>query len=369
MNGSPILRTVVILSVWSLSAAGALYLVHGSRRVAGAPAQVMAREFRLAPVETGRVAAVFAVPGQRVLGGETIARMDTSVLEREIAVAEARLRQLGSETAASEAALESDGYQTERSFQSDFEDASAQLDAARAAQAQQAAELRQVREDLVRQQGYLREGLVRRDRVDELDLRMKALEESAAQWPARIAGLEARREAARGRLADWRSRYSAHSAPAPRQVRVEPLRKRTSEQIEALRVLRVRLNNANITAPADAAVVSVLANPGDVVRAGDAFVVLNGAGSRYVVAYVNERQGTQLRTGAPALLRRRTPAREEFSGQVTRVAASVSPLPARFWLAPQLAEWGREVVIEPRAGAPLDPGEALDAIFVEGDER
>lgn len=360
------LRNVVITFVLGLSATGAVWLLRTSAMSSPAPAQVVARDFKIAAVETGRIATVLVTPGQRVAGGQVIARLDTSVLEREIAAGEARLRQLGSETQASTVVLEVEGYQTERSFQADVESALADLETAQATHAQQAAELKHVREDYQRQTQYLTDGLVRRDRVDELGLRLKTLEKAVAEWPFRIEAFVSRHRAAKDRLSDWRSKYSGNSAMEAKEARVQPVRRRVAEQLETLRVLRVRLANATIVAPADGDVVSVLAQPGDVVRAGDPFVILTGSGVRQVVAYVSEREGRALQPGLPANLQRRTTSREQFQSRVVRVAETVSVFPTRFWPSPQIAIYGREVVVEVPSGASLDPGEAVDVTFPLG---
>ncbi len=358
-------RNIAIASVLGISTAGAVWLqTHGPSSVA--PAHVVAQEFKISPVETGRLSAVLVTPGQRVAGGQVMARIDTSILEREIAVAEARLRQFGSETQASTVALETEGYESERSFQADVDETATQLDTARAAHAQHLAELKQIREELEQQRQYLKDGLVRRDRLDELELRRKTLENAAAEWPSRIDALNSRLHAAKLRLEGWRSKYSASTATVPKQVRVQPVRQRVMEQVETLRVLRARLASGTILAPADGEVVSVLAQAGDVVRAGDHFVIMNGAGIRQVVAYVNERDGRVPQPGQPARLQRRTVSREQYPSRVVRVADAISALPTRFWLTPQLAVYGREIVLELPNDAALGTGEALDVTFLEG---
>jgi HlyD family secretion protein len=358
------LRNVLMTGVLGLSAGGAVWLLHEPGMSAPVPAQVVGREFKIAAVETGRLSTVLVAPGQHVAGGQVIARLDTSVLEREISAGEARLRQLGSETKASSVESEVEGYQTERSFQSDVESAHADLESARATYAQQAAEWKQLQQEHQRQSHYLREGLIRRDRVDELDFRLKTLEKAVTEWPARIQAFTSRHRAAQERLADWRSKYSGNSAKQVKEARVQPGWGRVAEQLETLRVLRVRLQNSTIVAPADGDVVSVLAQPGDVVRAGDPFVLLTGSGVRQVVAYVSEREGRALQPGRTARLQRRTVTRERFPSRVVRVAETVSAFPARFWPSPQIALYGREVVLDIPAEATLDPGEALDVTFV-----
>lgn len=361
-------RNILITAVLGGSAATAVWLIRDPGMTAPVPAQVVARDFKIAAVETGRIATVLVAPGQRVAGGQLIAQLDTSVLEREIAGGEARLRQLGSETDASSVVLEVEGYETERSFQTDVESAAAELGNARATFSEQVAELRQVRDEHQRHVQHLQEGLIRRDRVDELGLRLKTLEKTVAEWPGRIEVLAARHQAAAARLSDWRSKYSGNSALHSKETRVQPVRRRVAEQIEALRVLRARLENAKIVAPADGDVVSVLAQAGDVVRAGDPFVILNGSGVRQVVAYVSEREGRTLQAGRSANLHRRTLTRERFPSRVVRVADSVSQFPPRFWPSPQIAIYGREVVLEAPAGTTLDPGEAVDVTFNAGDQ-
>lgn len=362
-----VFRNVVIASVMGFSAAAAVWLMRDPVFSSPVPAQVIARDFRIAAVETGRLATVLVAPGQHVTGGQAIARLDTSVLEREIAAGEARLRQLNSETHASTVELEVAGYETERSFQADVENAHTDLETARATYAQQSAELKQVREDHERQTQYIKEGLVRRDRFDELELRLKTLEKATAEWPSRIEVLTSRHHAAKVRLSEWRLKYSGNSAEAAKEARVQPVRRRVAEQIETLRVLRVRLENARIIAPADGEIISVLAQPGDVVRAGDPFVILTGSGVRQVIAYVSEREGRVLQPGHGANLHRRTMNRTRFPSRVVRVADTVSPFPPRFWPSPQVALYGREVVLELPPEASLDPGEALDVTFATTD--
>lgn len=135
--------------------------------------------------------------------------------------------------------------------------------------------------------------------------------------------------------------------------------------MEALRVLRTRLESAKLIAPSGGDVVTLLAQQGEY-GPGEPFVVLSCPSRRVVVAYVNERDGNRIAMGAPALLRWRTPLREEVRTKVARVADVVSQVPTRFWLTPVLAQWGREVYLEVPACVRMDTGEALDVGFLPG---
>jgi multidrug resistance efflux pump len=355
-------RHALGIFVWLFATAGAVWLAQADAGVADAPAQIVPPEFRVAAAETGRLAELSVTSGQRVVRGQLLARLDTTVLEREIAVGEARLRQLSAEPGASEAVMESDGYASERSFQADLDEATAQLETARAAQSQQAAEAGALRDEIARQRRLVRDGLTRSDRAEELEVRLRSLTETATTWPARIRTLTERQEAAVARLREWRSQHKASSAPVSRDARLQPLRDRVAEQREALRMLRARLAVASIVAPADGEVVSLLARAGDVANSGVPFVVLHGTGPRVLVAYVNER--ARLTAGAKAVARRRTPERDELPTTVQRVADAVVPVPARFWLFPTMPQWGREVYLELPPTARLDAGEAVDVKFL-----
>jgi HlyD family secretion protein len=334
--------------------------------VIDAPAQVMAEEFRVAPVETGRLAEVLVTPGVRVRQGQVLARMDSAVLEREIAVAEARLKQVGAESDASLVAMESDGYQTERSFQTDAASLATELESARAAQAAQNSELTHLSAEIERQRQLVKDGLTRADRMEELELRRKTLADAAAQWPERIATLAARHREALARLEQWRSGHRVSLAAASRETRMRPLRDRIGEQLEALRVLRARLAQAALTAPAAGEVVAVLARPGDVVRPDIPFVTIHGSGPRYLVAYVPEVEGKRLKPGAEAVVARRTADAARHQTKVTRVADAVVQAPQRFWLTPTIPQWGREVTLALPAASAFDPGEALTAKLTAG---
>lgn len=360
------MRTLLVILVWFGSAAAAVWLSREDAAISDAPGQVVAEESKIAAVETGRLAQLLVRPGQRVEAGQLLARLDTSVLEREIAVAQARLKQYGAETNASAAVMESDGYASERSFQADLDDASAQLESARAEQTRQATELKHLETEIARQTQLVRQGLAKMDRTDELEIRKKLLGDAVAQSPGRINGLVQRQKDAAARLEQWRSQHKASTAPVAREARLQPLRDRIAEQMEALRVLRTRLESAKLIAPSGGDVVTLLAQQGDVVRAGEPFVVLSCPSRRVVVAYVNERDGNRIAMGAPALLRRRTPLREEVRTKVARVADVVSQVPTRFWLTPVLAQWGREVYLEVPTGVRMDTGEALDVKFLAG---
>lgn len=356
------MHQVIGVAVWLAASAGALLLVRTDLGVTAAPAQMVAQEFHVAAAETSRLRSICVVSGQRVRAGDVLARLDTGVLEREIAAGEARLRQANAEPAAVEAQLESDGYETERRFEADVTATQGEIESAKMSRGLQEAELASIRQEVTRQRGLVREGLARTERADELEVRARTLSEALAVWPARIDALTNRRDAAERRLAEWRNRHRLATAPDARTARLQPLKESAAEQQENLRALRARLAAATILAPADGEVVSILARPGDVAVGGVPFVVLHGGGVRALVAYVGER--ARLGPGVNAVVRRRTAPYEEWRTKVQRASEPVVQLPPRFWQVPTVPQWGREVYLEVPQSARIDAGEALDVRFL-----
>lgn len=370
LNQHPVSRLLARLLIWGGSASAAGWLILSEPGSADAVAHLVAPEHRIASVENGRIAEITVTPGQRVRQGQLLARLDTSVLEREIAAAEAKLRETHSASGASLAQLESDGDQAERSFQSDLDSLTSEEEAAKASLARENNEIQSLRAEAARLRNLVRQGLARADRVEELEIRIRSMEASAAQWPARIRSLEQRRQSAAQRLSEWQTRHKVQSSPRLRQAQTAPLEDRAALQTEAIRALRARLQAARLTAPADGEVLSVLARPGDVARAGEPFLILNATSGAplQLVAYVREKDGDWLQPGDRAILRRRTMGREALETRVARVTSAVVQLPVRFWLTPATPAWGREVILDLPGGAQpaLDPGEALDARFYAG---
>jgi multidrug resistance efflux pump len=321
------------------------------------------KEFTVSSLETGRLASVEVVPGQRVSRGQVVARLDVEILEGEIAVAGAELRELESQIPAEDKTLLLSALQTERAFQAELEEAEVELQAAHAASAQDRAELASLREELSRQRDLVARRLSEANRLRDIELRLAALEQSVAAWPARTEALGKRRQGAAERLSAWRASHAGTSGGNPRAIQLRPLELRIVRQHEYLRLLRKRLEKMVLRAPSDAHVATLVARQGNVLTPGDPVMIMVEAGPRQVIAYVEEDRGYALSVGQQAVIRRRDRAADRVEGTLTAIAGTVSQLPARFWPAPNRPRWGREVFITVGPGPNLDPGEAVDITF------
>lgn len=352
-------RTLVCLAVWMASIGAAIWLYRHGVGGADAVGLAEAREYRVAPEVLGRLVSLEVVEGQRVTPGQVVARFGTELIEREISVANARLRQVASEVRATGVSLDVSTLQAERSFESEIEAADIDIQGAHSDSATDQAELSRTREELVRQRDLVSRGLTKAERLSELETRRAALEQAVKSWPARIAAVEARREAASARLREWR-RAHTQGQGGSRGRQLQPIEEKVREQRETIGMLKTHLRNTLLRASSDAYVTRVLARPGDVLRPGDPVVTLVEARPRQLVAYLEEGRGIMLATGAVIRARRRSVPGQSFEATVGVVAAHVSQLPARMWINPSIPAWGREAYIELPPDAALDPGEMLD---------
>ncbi|MCW5981108.1 MAG: HlyD family efflux transporter periplasmic adaptor subunit [Bryobacteraceae bacterium] len=363
LGRSTALRRMMPVAVWLAAVGGAYWLYRDTAGAGQAGGVAELKEFTVSSVETGALVSVEAVPGQLVSRGQVVARLDPQILETEIAVAEAELRELQAKVPAEFKTLELSGLQTERTFRAELEAVEVELQAAQSGSARDGAELASIDEELARQRDLVARRLATAARMKELELRRAAVEESAKGWPARLEALETRRQATRARLAEWRRSLAGASARSARSQQILPLQLRIDTQREYLTLLRKRLENLTLRAPADARVVAILARQGSVLMPGHPIMTMVEADPRQVIAYLEEDRGPSVSVGDRAVLRTRSRTGERVEGTVTGVAATVIQLPQRFWPAPTRPRWGREIFIRISPDHKLDPGQAVDVSF------
>jgi multidrug resistance efflux pump len=129
--------------------------------------------------------------------------------------------------------------------------------------------------------------------------------------------------------------------------------------------LEGRPEGSILRATAPSYVSAVHARPGDVVTPGQTVATLVEARPRQVVAWLDERRGASLATGAKVVARRRDGHRQSVAGTVAAIGGEVAALPQRLWTNPHVPSWGRAVYIEVAEDAALDPGELLDILRPE----
>jgi multidrug resistance efflux pump len=354
------LRAALPLLVWLLAVVAAYWLYRQSSGGGQAVGIAEAREFTVSPTEIGRLASLETALGQGVAEGQVLAKLDTAPLQREIAVADAELRELQAKVPAEDRTIEQSDLRAERAFEAELEAAEVDCQANRAASERVQAELTSVRQELVRERDLVARRLTDSRRLKDLEARLATLVSDADAWPRRLQALDNRARSTRARLLAWRADHGGAAGGRARRQQLRPLELRVPRQREYLELLQKRLANMVLRAPAPGRVTTILAREGTVVKPGDPVLVLV-ADSLQVIAYVEEERAPRIAVGDQALLQTRTSAKQRFEGTVTSIARTVSQIPARFWPSPSRPRWGREVFIQ--ANGKLDPGQAVDITF------
>ena len=367
-------RTLALARTWLVWAglmAAAVSLYRCGSASADAPGVAQPRDYKVASLDMGRLQSIDVREGETVLRGQVIARLDTREIDAQIAVARADLARTDVSVPAAAVGLDTDAFAARRGLQSEAEQAEVELTTLRTTVERDRAELAAVSRELAQEQDLLNRGLVRGDHANELLLRRSALEQGVQGAPERLQAANRRASAARERLVEWDRRFSARGAGVAgdaRTARLQPLRADVEEKRVLLANLEQKRRQADIVAPADGMVQTIVSHAGDVVRPGDPMVVLVEKVANQVIAYVGERSGIRIGPGTPVVARRRVALStaalgDSIQGVVTGVSGAVAQLPARFWPNPQVPVYGREVYVRLDRAREFAPGEALDLRF------
>lgn len=347
------------------------YLYHTGSAGADAQAIAEARDHRIAGTEPGALAELLVQPGQRVQRGDVLARMDATEIDAQIRVLRAEIDRTGSAAQAGAVTLAAGAFGDERTLVADLQAARQSEAAERSTLARDQAELDQVRQALRDEQDLVARGLARNDRALELGARAQVLAEQQRMGADRVAAAATRSGQAQERLGQWRQRFGPGAQAQPQRTQLQPLRDAVQEKEAALQALLQRRQRLALVAPVDGVVTALSARPGDVLRAGDAVLVVTAAVPHQVVAYVVERQRLHLQPGQRVSIQRAGAdasgwSRPALTGEVRSVAQAVTQLPGRVAPGPQSSSsWGREVYIDLPAGAGLNPGELVQVRFLE----
>lgn len=300
----------------------------------------------VAPLENGRVSKILVAVGERVLAGQIVATLDTSTVDAEIAVAEARRAQLDADMRVERALIDQgldravEGLVRERALGREEQ---ARMDAEAKAIAGEVARVKQ----LVEQRQAVADDLAR------LELKQAGTDAVTAEKPRtlrvlsdQIAAAEVRRKIANDPSSALAAKLSAGLLVADRSI--ELLRRRREGHV--------------LRAEQPGSVAAIDKRAGDVVEAGKPVVRLVMADDR-VVACVPEHSALALREGDGAALHVRGRGGAPLAARVVALGPLVTELPARCWVAPRVPLWGREVTVALDPPVELIAGQAFDVAF------
>ncbi len=156
---------------------------------------------------------------------------------------------------------------------------------------------------------------------------------------------------------------------------LDAIRKEISVQEKLIDELLVQRKSLTIISPIDGMVVQIQVNanqaalrrpgedvlrrPGEVVLAGDPILVVAEETPREIIAYAAEEQLGNVKETMVVELIKNTRPYQIASSQVLHLGPTMEIMPERLWRNPNIAQWGRPMLIKIPPGLKLIPGELV----------
>jgi HlyD family secretion protein len=276
----------------------------------------------------GRIAERLVDEGYRVTAGQTIARLESDDLAKEVAARTADRDALRAALAELEA-----GYRSEEVAQ-----AQAALDRVRAEETRQ-------QDDFVRQKNLFEREVIPRQRFD-----------------AALATLDASR--ATVREAEQRLKL-LRTGPRPETISQARARLRAAEQLLAL--AGTRLGYTILTAPQAGTVLAKNVEPGELVAAGTPVVTIANLENVWVRAYISETDLGRVKLGQKAEVTSDTWKERKYPGRVTFISPEAEFTPKTVQTEKERVKLVYRIKITlPNPQQELKPGMPVDAVVTTG---
>lgn len=380
--------------VFGLTVAATAWLWQQHAGPSGLSGRVTARETTIA---AGVPAEMLPLPGGQidvhsvVKKDQVIVMLDTSLLEKQIEVAEAELARRQAEIARIEEEtrvsndakskgiwrLQFDKWVEKSRLKQDLLSLNRRiLDLEAAGKVAQANKLvfESKADDLEKLLPELRDDYDRKElrkrglTVESFRLQAKALEVEIKEGQNTVAALKVQIETVGESLKflDGDSTKPPVLAQADLDAALAPFKQAVVVQEKLIEQLEEQKQSYKITAPFDGKITQVLKWPGQTVEAGELIYLISAEEAEYITAYV--RQGPHYRPEVDDVVdvRLRTRPPRVSHGRVVQVGATFEPVPLEYLRNPNIAEWGYPVRIEipdDFVGL-LRPGEGVDLTFV-----
>jgi multidrug resistance efflux pump len=156
---------------------------------------------------------------------------------------------------------------------------------------------------------------------------------------------------------------------------LEVIRKQIAVQEKLIAELSVQREMLRITSPVDGKIVQIqiranqaamrrpgediLRKPREVVLAGDPILVVAETEPTEIVAYIGQEQLAKVKETMVVQLIKNTEPAQIASSQVIRLSPTMELMPQQLWQNPNIAQWGRPILIKIPPGLKLFPGEKI----------
>ncbi len=343
--------------VWFVAALISVYLCFGTSQLGSMTGVVETMIEPVAPLDTARLISIEVQPGQHVVAGQILARMDTSLLDARLATEDARLL----EAEGTMAGYQQSMLQLIRRFDDAIQGSVATLAESEQSHGRERAELRELKKELTRL-----EGLRERQLVGEAQL--SALRPQIAGREEFLAGYASIKEIHLLRLHDAQQGkaqlFETLGLDDSQDVTVR-LAQKMEDHTKVLQSSHDRRmlqkENYTLRAAHDGIVSRIYGRPGDVIRAGEQIMRLVSDRSEFIQGFLPEEYVSVLHIGQKARVIRQTGG-AEYLAKVTSIAPEIQALPSR--VSPILNQplRGRRIMLTLEGEHDLIPGETVTIV-------
>lgn len=311
--------------------------------------------------------------------GQTLAALDDTQLNAQIVTIHAEIEHLKSQllstqdtTLAEAANLETDAIAAQRRFNVDVENARLRILEQKTLIETDKVTLEDLAVEVKIATELLKKDAIAPYELQKAEVLYNALAKKIEENQHLLAQAEQDLQQARRRRDEFAQRQPVHPSV---DSALEIIRKQIAVQEKLIAELSVQREALIITSPVDGKVIQIQVNanqaalrrpgedvlrkPGEVVLAGDPIVVVAETEPTGIVAYIGQEQLAKVKETMMVQLIKSTEPAQIASSQVVRLGPTMELMPQQLWLNPNIAQWGRPVLIKIPPGLKLLPGEMV----------
>jgi len=349
-------RRVLPWAVWLGAASGAAWLWYG-QHVGSARGYVEGISYGIVSPQTGRIASVQVLPGQRVRAGQVIAMLDDREVAEELALLAAERRRVEAELRAAAAETRIRVGDSSREIEESVGSAELARRQARADRSVRAAELAELDAQVEAVRTLVDKRMADRRELVDLEIKHAALRKQLEVDDGLIRQLDTQASQARARRVDL---------PSDAGERATELLRAALEEIEAKEAVLARRKQALVLrAPGAGEVTALHLREGEVAVEGTVVATIAGPaaassdGRPVVFVCASEQAAAAVSVGEAVRLLPPEGGPAVLTAHVKRLAPEVGQLPSRCWRDPRIPEYGRGIYVATDDPVALLPGQSF----------
>lgn len=353
--------------VWSVCALLCVVLLTNRARSFQYIGLAQAPQYEVSASATGTIDTLVVMLFQDVQAGEVVATLDERPVLATIATSNATITKLQAELEAAKAQMLSgsgsglaDVNADLRRFQIDEEDRRLAALSLRVVIESDEVERGRLALDVGRNRQLLEDGIIGQSFFDMIKAGHDVVDIRLTKNKILLAQTEEEYRVARERRQAYEGELGVVPAAAPQLL---PLQEAISIEAARLREIQVQRASLVLRSPVDGRVSTVYSRRGQAVVPGEPVVMISERTVNEIVAYLEEADGLRVQEQQPVRLVSHTRPGVVSDSVVLRVSPGIQMLPQRLWRNPQVADYGRAVVIAPQPAMNLTPGETIEVRF------